>query len=485
MPADNEKSLKVAFGTLGCRSNYADTVELQASVLEKGGIPCDFASTEADVYVLNTCTVTDSADKTTLRMLRQARRNSPKAKFVVTGCMAEVGKQALEEAGFGDYVIGPGQRASVLDAILENSEGLKSSAPRSEPSDMPEVYPNGRKVKRNAAPFRSISLDHPLPLGLSGPGEFLGEVANRARYHLRVQEGCENSCTFCIIPTTRGRFSSRDSGDLLSDIKRLSELGYEEIVLTGTHLGGYGVDKGSSLRELLQQVLDLTEDWPSSPRFRLSSIDPNDVDIEMIDLILGNPQTFCNHLHLCVQAFQSDLLKRMNRLYDMNEVLDLVNYISSEYPNCGLGSDLICGFPGEKREDMDASLEVFNKLPFTYLHVFPYSEREGTAATRLPGSVDEAERKRRAARWRAEAARKKLDFIKNKVGDEVEIIVEKIENGADFAESQPELRAFGTSREFINVELRDERVGELKLGEAVGVRATAVNPVEGRLICEL
>ena len=482
MPANNEKSLKVAFGTLGCRSNYADTVELQASVVEKGGIPCDFSS-DADVYVLNTCTVTDSADKTTLKMLRQARKNAPDAKFVITGCMAEVGKKALEEAGFGENVIGPGQRASVLDAILTDSDELPESLDSSS-TELPEVYPNGRKVKRNAVPFRSISLDHPLPAGLTGPGEHLGEVANRARYHLRVQEGCENSCTFCIIPTTRGRFSSRDADDLLSDIERLSELGYQEIVLTGTHLGGYGVDKGSSLRELLEQILIRTKDWPRELRFRLSSIDPNDVDTEMIDLILGNPQTFCSHLHLCVQAFKSDLLKRMNRLYDMDEVLGLVNYISSQYPGCGLGSDLICGFPGESREDMDSSLEVFNSLPFTYLHVFPYSEREGTAATRLPGSIHESERRRRAARWRSEAARKKLEFMEAKVGEQVEIIVERIEKSST-PKSEAGERIFGTSREFINVELHDGGVAKLKLGQAIKAQATAVNPIEGRLICEL
>ena len=443
--AELKPGLKVAFETLGCRSNFADTVELQAGVVEVGGTPCSFLKDgnfqdDADVYVLNTCTVTDNADKSVLRELRRVRAKAPGAKIVITGCMAETGRQELEELGLGDSIVGPGQREKVLGAIFGEDS---SSEQRDSSGKLPSHYPDGRRVKSSSPNFKSISLDHEFPAALSGPGEFLGEVSNRSRYHLRVQEGCENSCTFCIIPQTRGRLSSRNSEFLLDDIKKLSGLGYREVVLTGTHLGGYGVDIGSSLEKLLSEIVDLYASEEGLPRVRLSSIDPNDIGDELLELIFSNEKVFCNHLHICVQAFDDLLLKRMNRLYGLEEVLGLVERISKLSPGCGLGSDVICGFPGESREQVEDSMELFESLPFHYLHVFPYSEREGTAATMLPGKIELQERKRRAARWRSVAERKKSEFLNAMKGKKVEIVVEKTYAG--FVE--------GTTREFTSARL--------------------------------
>lgn len=471
MSVTKNKPLRVAFETLGCRSNYADTVELQASVVARGGTPCAF-DTGADVYVLNTCTVTDSADRSALRILRRVRKEAPDARIVVTGCMAETAKAGLEEAGLGDIIVGPGQRKAVLDAILERGEVGGGRVEQ----DLPEQYPDGRKARKLSPAFKSISLEHPLPEALSGPSDSLGEVQNRARYHLRVQEGCENSCTFCIIPTTRGRLSSRAVGDILSDIGKLYELGYQEIVLTGTHLGGFGQDTGETLKSLLEKIRDRCLQEPS-PRIRLSSIDPNDLDRELLELVLGEPEIFCNHLHICVQAFSDPVLKRMNRLYSLSEALDIVAQISDISPNCGLGTDIICGFPGESRHDLDESIRLFEELPFSYIHVFPYSERDGTPATRLSGEVDPSERKRRSARWRAISERKTLEFLEGLVGQQVELV----------AEQHREDGIYGTTREFASAFLGRGSDGDwqdIPKGSVVFANAVGVDRDQGRLLCE-
>ncbi len=465
-----ETDLRVAFETLGCRSNFADTVELQAAVTEQGGTPCNFDS-QADVYVLNTCTVTDNADKTTLKTLKQIRSKAPEARIVVTGCMAETGKDLIAEAGLGDVIVGPGQRTKVLDAILSGD----ISPERSDSGELAKVYPDGRRAKKSSAKFKSISLDHEFPAALSGPAEFLGEIANRSRYHLRVQEGCENSCTFCIIPQTRGRLSSRSIEDLLADIRKLSGLGYREVVLTGTHLGGYGVDSGSSLYELLSKVAEQHLASETLPRVRLSSIDPNDLDLKTVQLILGTPEVFCNHLHICVQAFDEQVLKRMNRLYGLSEALELIDAIAELSPDCGLGSDVICGFPGESREQTEKAMELFGTLPFNYLHVFPYSEREGTAATRLPEVIDYSERKRRAGRWRSLASEQRTKFLENRVGKRVELVVEKVSK--EWVE--------GTTREFVGVKLDRNQFADIRSGELLRARGVSVNRAQEKLLCEL
>ena len=393
-------SLRVAFETFGCRSNYADTVDLQAALVEKGLTPCGM-DTEADVYVVNTCTVTNEADKAASKIIKKIRSDNPEARIVVTGCMAEVGEEAISELEAADAIIGPGRREQILSAIVGQEEQVLTSKSEEDPAFVSfETLQVGRekRPKRSGANFRSISLDHQLSPALQGPGSKLGDVPVRARYHLRIQEGCENSCTFCIIPQSRGRLSSRAKADIIEDIQKLADVGYNEVVLTGTHIGGYGEDFGANFLELLS----LVEAKSAISRVRLSSIDPNDVSYEMVDL-LSKSNTFCDHLHICIQAFDDGVLKRMNRLYRLEEVFDILNYISNKWPRCCLGSDVITGFPGETREDVEREIEVFNKLPFSYLHVFPYSERQGTAAERLDGVVPINERRRRAARWRAEA----------------------------------------------------------------------------------
>lgn len=475
--ADGDRPLRVAFETLGCRSNYADTVDLQAALVEHGAVPCSFDA-PADVYVINTCTVTDDADKSALRLIRRARSLAPDARIVVTGCLAEAGGDRVANLRAADAIIGPGRRRDVLSAILETGEPSRGSL--GEPVAPPPAASKirSRTGRKRLVPFISDSLCEELPKATAGPGSAHGEVPTRARFHLRVQEGCENSCTFCIIPTSRGGLVSRRISLVLDDVRRLHAAGYREVVLTGTHLGGFGEDSGLSLTELLQ-VLDR-----ESPirRIRLSSIDPNDVTPQLID-ILASGDAFCRHLHICVQAFSDPVLKRMNRRYRLSQVYEIIRYVGERLPGCCLGSDVIAGFPGESRQDVDQAIDRFLELPFSYLHVFPYSERAGTAAVRLDGAVPPDERKRRAARWRALGDRRRAEFHQSLVGRQVEIVVESIEmRGA-------EPHALGTTREFATASapLRTIQHSGDVTSSLVGRTVTAVgavyHPEEGCLLC--
>ena len=369
--------MRVGFKTFGCRSNHADTIDLQAALVEKGSTP---ANKDLDVIVVNTCSVTDQADNEAYRYIRKTKRDNPNSRIVVTGCLAELETKKLSNLEDVDAVVGPGKKSDVLKAIY-SEQTATDRLPR-----LPKKFRSKGK---------SISLNDKISDALASPGTHLGEVKQRARYHLRIQEGCENTCTFCIIPHTRGHLSSRPQELILDDVKKLEQAGYKEVVITGTHIGGYGEDMGSSLYELLKAIKSLGLDL----RIRLSSIDPNDLHPELLEFFVENQDFFCSHLHICVQSFSDKTLKRMNRRYKLAEIDNIVHYITDKVPKLCLGTDIIAGFPGESRQELDEGVNQFLRLPFSYIHVFPYSERSGTAATRLDGSVEVAERKRRAARW--------------------------------------------------------------------------------------
>lgn len=466
--AGNSQPLRVAFETLGCRSNFADTTELQAALVERGAVPCDFDDSP-DVYVINTCTVTDDADKTALKLIRKARAAAPHARVVVTGCMAEVDAPRIAALEAADSIVGPGRKSEVVEAIFGHPV-----APSAQPPP-----------RRKRAQFFADAIAEPMSEQMVGPGASLGEVRTRARFHLRVQEGCENSCTFCIIPFSRGGLVSRPVEEIKRDLGRLHEVGYEEVVLTGTHLGGYGEDCGGSLTEL---VRELTETSPIR-RLRLSSLDPNDVTRELVD-VLAESNVFCNHLHICVQAFSDSVLKRMNRRYRMNDVVEIVRYIERRMPGCCIGTDLIAGFPGEDRQNVEQATALFLDLPFSYLHVFPYSERSGTAATMLDGVVAKEERKRRVARWRSLSDARWLEFTRTLQGQVVEAVLEGLSFERD---GQP--TAHGTTREFATAvfrlsgaEAEESRQRQALPSAIFGSRrrgvVTAIDQLEGKVRCE-
>ncbi len=462
--------MRVGFKTFGCRSNHADTIDLQAALVEKGSTP---ANENPDVIVVNTCSVTDQADNEAYRYIRRTKKENPNSRIVVTGCLAELETKKLADLKDVDAVIGPGRKSEVLKAIYNE---IEEKAPF-----MPKKYRDSRQ---------SISLNDSISSAIASPGEYLGEVKQRARYHLRIQEGCENSCTFCIIPHTRGHLSSRPQELILEDVKALVNAGYKEIVITGTHIGGYGEDCGSSLFELLKSIIKLRDTKKLDLRVRLSSIDPNDLHPELLELYVNNQDFFCSHLHICVQSFCDKTLKRMNRRYKLAEIDNIVHYINDKVPRLCLGTDIITGFPGESRQELDQGVEEFLRLPFSYIHVFPYSERSGTAATRLDGSIEVAERKRRAARWRSIGERKKKNFYNSLKDNTLEVVLERLDSNVEL-DGKSGVVLYGTSREYVATKilcpqiskLENSELGALKLGQYVKVKAVKYD--EGKLLCHL
>ena len=381
--------MKIAITTLGCKINQYDSAVIQNRLENKHSfVPFEDA---ADCYVINTCTVTDRADWEARQLVRRAKRRNPGAKVLVTGCYAQVNADEVARLAGVDYVVGLNR----LDDLIRYVE--------SAPSVETQVAVSDVKRQRGVPVLGTRAL----------PGH--------TRAFLKIQEGCNYTCTYCIIPTARGLSRSVTPRQVLEQVRQLAGAGYQEIVLTGIHLGGYGAD--------LQPKLDLTalvEQLAESglmARIRLSSLDPREVPDRLLEF-LARCETICPHLHICAQAGDDAILKAMRRNYDTAYYRDLLACVRQRLPEAALGSDIIVGFPGESEAQFDASLEYFESLPLTYFHVFPYSPRRGTAATMLPEPVPAAEKKRRAQLMRTLGARKKQEFCAGFAGKRVNVLVE-------------------------------------------------------------
>ncbi len=455
---DTSKQVRIAFETLGCRSNYADTVELQAAAVEKGAIPVSFREGEADIFVLNTCTITDAADKEVYKLLRRIRKRYPKALIVTTGCLAFLKSDELLASGLVDVSFKARESSQIIEMILDTKLSRTS----------PTLVRCGRKDEKKHCLSEKISDVIP------GPGHLLGALPMRSRFALRVQEGCNNYCTYCIVPYARGACTSRPADEILSDISRLAKQGYGEIVLTGTNIGSYGTDINSSFCALLERISDLKPNL----RIRLSSLDPNELSNGIVDLIANN-SLFCPHIHLSLQSLSDNVLKRMKRRYKVEFVLSLLENIKQRVGRVGIGADLIAGFPGESREEVEQAIALFLELPISYLHVFPYSEREGTVATRLDSSVPVLERQERARRWRQVANSKRVEFFRSLEGTVLDVIIETKLAGGMLSGTSGEYAPITVSETPKNINAKT-----LKPGDRVSLRAVRFLANEGRLLCE-
>jgi threonylcarbamoyladenosine tRNA methylthiotransferase MtaB len=350
--------VKYSIVTFGCRVNQADSFQIEEQLMAAGGAAA--ATSEADLVIVNTCSVTSSADQGTRQIVRKIARENPNARIVVTGCYAT--RRPDEVAGLPGVV---------------------------------QIVPNDRKEQFVAA----IGLAAPKPewakAGLTtaqrfGEGEgacgadIAPGVAGRTAFTLRVQTGCDQSCTYCIIPTTRGSGRSRPMHEVLSEIARVADAGYREIAITGVHLGSYGRDLGggSSLLELLKTI----ERRVRGIRFRISSLEPMDCSDDIVELVAGST-CFAPHFHLPMQHASDSMLVAMRRPYTLEYYRRLVDRIRVRMPHASIGTDVIVGFPGETDSDFDVLQMYLRESPLTHVHVFPYSDRPGTVATALRDKV--------------------------------------------------------------------------------------------------
>jgi threonylcarbamoyladenosine tRNA methylthiotransferase MtaB len=332
--------VKYSVITFGCRVNQADSLRLEEEFRARGGTAS--AAVDADVVVVNTCSVTASADQGARQTIRRLARDNPASRIVVTGCYAT--------------------RCAADVAVLPN---------------VVQVVPNDEK---SALVVRTVDGDGPCGAAVE-PG-----AAGRTAYTLRVQTGCDAPCSYCIIPSTRGAGRSVPIAEVLSEVRRISSAGFKEIALTGVHLGSYGRDLPSSrtLADLLRALDHLDVDVV----FRISSLEPMDCTTELVDLVACSRGRFAPHFHLPLQHADDRMLAAMRRPYSLDFYRRLVDGIRARIPHASIGSDLIVGFPGETDARFSANLDYLPASGLTHLHVFPYSDRPGTEATALPAKVD-------------------------------------------------------------------------------------------------
>jgi threonylcarbamoyladenosine tRNA methylthiotransferase MtaB len=382
--------MRVAVTTLGCKVNQYDSATIETRLRDDGCSIVAFAP-GADVYIVNSCTVTDRADAESRQLARRARRFNPQARVIMTGCFAQVNPAAAAIPEV-DHVVGLNRLPDVLRAVRGE---MAAAGERIAADDL-----------RTARRVTTLGAD---------------SFAGQTRAFLKIQEGCDLFCTFCIVPFSRGRSRSVPPRQVLEQLRRLAARGFQEVVLTGVHLGGYGPDLEPriDLCDLLEMILE----QPPVPRLRLSSIDPPEVTPRLLDLLV-RAGALCPHLHIPVQAGEDDVLRRMRRKYDTQQLRDLGAEIRARLPEAAVGTDVIAGFPGETEAQFDAGIRLLEELPLTYFHVFPYSRRSGTTAAKLAQPVPPAEIKRRALCLRTLGERRRGDFARTFVGRTLPVLVE-------------------------------------------------------------
>ncbi|SUP41056.1 tRNA (N(6)-L-threonylcarbamoyladenosine(37)-C(2))-methylthiotransferase MtaB [Veillonella criceti] len=426
----------VAFTTLGCRVNQYDTDAMRGLFIQKGYEPVDFDE-KADIYVINTCSVTNMGERKSRQLIRKAKRTNEDAYIIVTGCYAQLAPDAIAAIEGVNLVIGTNNRHQVVELVeqLESTEKQISIV---------------RNIMEQAT-FEEMPL--------------YGNEIDKARAFMKIQEGCNNYCTFCIIPYTRGKLKSRRIEDIVKEAKRLVAHGYHEIVLTGIHLGNYGIElpEKPNLAQVVKALLEI----PELQRIRLGSIESVEVSEELVELMAKEPR-FCTHLHLPLQAGSDHILKLMNRHYTLQEFKDLVVRLRSRIPGLAITTDIIAGFPGETDEDFEETMKTVEEIGFTHIHAFPYSKREGTPAAVMEDQVPEAVKKTRVALLNNLGQKGLIKFAEAMIGKRAEILIEREEDGY----------YLGFTNEYIHGKIKKDEssheVGTIIGGTVVGLNGETV-----------
>ncbi|WP_424766714.1 tRNA (N(6)-L-threonylcarbamoyladenosine(37)-C(2))-methylthiotransferase MtaB [Paenibacillus sp. sgz302251] len=386
----------VAFYTLGCKVNFYDTEAIWQLFKNEGYEQVDFEST-ADVYLINTCTVTNTGDKKSRQIIRRAVRRNPDAVIAVTGCYAQTSPAEIMAIEGVDLVIGTQDRDKIMTFVDQIQEDRKPV-----------------NAVRNIMKTRDFEeLDVP-------------DFSERTRAFLKIQEGCNNFCTFCIIPWSRGLSRSRAPQSVLEQAKQLVASGYKEIVLTGIHTGGYGDDMENYNLTSLLWDLDKVE---GLERIRISSIEASQIDDAMID-VLNRSSKMCRHLHIPLQAGENSVLKRMRRKYTTEEFAAKIKRLHEAMPGVAITTDVIVGFPGETEEMFESGYRFMEELQFAEMHVFPYSKRTGTPAARMEEQVDEEVKNERVHKLIDLSEKMQLQYAKQYIGQVLDVIPERDYKGA-------------------------------------------------------
>jgi len=434
-----------AIATLGCKVNQADSEAISEQMSAAGFAQCDFNDT-ADIYIVNTCTVTHMGDRSSRQMISQARRRRPDALLVVTGCYAEINPQGVAALPGVDLVIGNSIKESLVDSINtqlkaspitslhteEDSDPLKTKVQKpllavlhvddqhiGSDSSLPLVGVDEEPQPENPSQISQISDLSTLSTAAHS------RLLTRTRVQMKVQDGCNNRCTYCIVPYVRGGSRSRSIQSVVEHVQRKTKAGFQEIVLTGIHLGDYHPDndKKRDLGDLIAALLHDTE----IRRIRVSSLEPEDFRLEWLEL-WENPR-MCRHLHLPMQSGSDRILRRMARRYNSERYHNIVTTAKQLVPGIAISTDIITGFPGESDNDFEQTYLLARELQFAKAHIFRFSPRLGTAAARMQGQVKEEIKKARSERLLALNDQDVRRFRQQFLGETVQVLLESYKHG--------------------------------------------------------
>ncbi len=381
--------MKAAFYTLGCKVNQYET-EYMAELLKKAGFEIVSPSEKADYYIVNSCTVTATADQKTRQNVRKLKRKNPEAAVILTGCMPQAFPESADELSEADIVLSNKSNGDILSII--NEYNLNKTR-------IVRIEKHGNK-------------DGFAPCSIS-------EFSERVRAFVKIEDGCDRFCSYCIIPMARGRVRSKPLGDLKEEIIALAESGIKEIVLVGINLSSYGKGEDFSLVDAVR----ICEETSGILRVRLGSLEPDHITDDIIES-LSKFKKLCPQFHISLQSGCDKTLKSMNRHYDSSEFKALCDKLRSVFPDATLTTDIMTGFNGESEEDFKASLEFVKNIGFEKVHVFPYSRREGTAASKRGDDIPKAEKERRAAIMIDETEKIRRDYMKSQIGKKVSVLAE-------------------------------------------------------------
>ncbi len=384
----NSSLKKVSFYTLGCRLNSAETSILAQGFVDRGYSVVDFEQKDADVVFLNTCTVTDKADSTCRNLIRKAHKNSPSAKIIVSGCYAQMEPERIAKIKGVDLVLGSSEKFKVFNYLNEEQ----------------------KQIVRTDLTYDFYSAH-------------TTNYSSKTRAFLKIQDGCNYICSFCIIPQARGRSRAISIEAAVMQANNLVDRGFKEIVLTGVNIGEYQSSSNEKLEDLVAKILKIEK----LKRLRLSSVEPNTITDELLD-VFKSSKKFMNHFHIPLQSGDDNILQKMRRKYSKDQYRRLIEKIVKSFPNCGIGADIIAGFPSESEAQFENTYSFLKDLPITHFHVFPYSKRKNTMASRMSNHLQYKVKKDRALKLIELGDKKLTGFTKKQGGKYSEVLFENLNN---------------------------------------------------------
>lgn len=382
--------IKIAFNTLGCKVNQYETEAMKARFKDAGYLLVGFKEI-ADIYIINTCTVTNMADKKSRQVLAKAKKLNPKSMVVAVGCYVQTDEAVLKDMPYIDLLVGNTDKKNLVKIV--------------------ESYIRDKEVPivKSMAKYKHYDDD------------WVGGLAGDIRAYIKVQDGCNQFCTYCIIPFTRGRIRSREKTSILEEVRSIVKIGRREVVITGIHLASYGEEfENYSLIELLEDINKIDGLY----RIRLGSLEPGIITDEFIDRIM-KLEKFCPHFHLSLQSGSNDILKRMNRRYTVSEFIEATKILRAVYKSCSITTDLIVGFPGETIELFEETCSMIEEVKFFDIHVFKYSKRNGTKAALMKGQIAGDEKRRRSKILISIVEKYKKLILTSYINTYMEVLVEE------------------------------------------------------------